>query len=65
MKMKGKKTAIISLLLVILGALQGFDLTTIISDPETAGWVMSGIGILMFGLRTITTGPIFTSETKK
>ena len=59
--MKGKKTAIISLLLVIFGAIQGFDWTTLIADTQTAGWVVSGIGIVMFALRAITDTPMFKS----
>ena len=61
--MKGFKTAIVSLALVVLGALQGFDWATLISDPQTAGWVVSAIGVVMMVLRAITDSPMFKSTT--
>lgn len=60
--LKGKKTALVSLALVILGAVQGFDWATIISSPETMGWVTTGIGIVMFALRAITDSSMFSAE---
>jgi len=52
--MKGKRTAIVSLILVVLGALQGFDFMTLIDDPQTAGRLVSGIGVVMLVLRAMT-----------
>lgn len=60
--MKGKKTAIVALLITIVGAIQGFDWATLIDNPQTVGWVVSGLGIVMFALRTVTTTPLFSSE---
>ena len=60
--LKGWKTAAVSLLLLILGAVQGFDFATLISNPQVAGWIVSGIGIAMFVLRAITTGPMGTDK---
>lgn len=54
----GYKTAAFSLLLIIFGALQGFDWATLISDPQIVGWVMTGIGAIVFVLRALTTTPI-------
>jgi len=56
--LKGYKTLGFGLLLTILGFLQGFDFTTIISDPETVGYVTSGIGIIVMILRTLTNTPV-------
>ena len=58
--MKGKRTAIISLLIAILGAIQGFDFITIVDNPQTAGWIATGIGVVMFGLRAITDSAMFS-----
>ena len=60
--LKGKKTAIVSLILVILGAIQGFDFTTIVNNEQTVGWIVSGIGIVMFALRAITDTAMFKDE---
>jgi len=55
---KGWWTLIASLVFVILGQLQTWDWITLIQDPKTAGWIMTGIGILMAALRVITSTPI-------
>jgi len=57
--LKGKRTALVALALMVLGAVQGFDWATIIDNPATVGWVVSGIGIAMFALRAITDSPMF------
>ena len=62
--LKGGRTALIGLLLTVLGALQGFEWTTIVSNPSTAGFIISGIGALMIVLRAITDTPMFNSAPK-
>ncbi len=59
MMLKGKRTAFIALIIVVLGAIQGFDLATLIADPVVAGRVVSGIGIAMLVLRGITDTSMF------
>lgn len=54
----GFKTVIVGVLLAVLGALQGLDWLSLISDPEIAGWVVSGIGVVMTVLRLFTTTPV-------
>ena len=56
--LNGWKTAIFSLLLVVLGALQGFDWATLITDPQVVGWVVTAIGVAVFALRAITNTPL-------
>jgi hypothetical protein len=60
--MKGSRTAIISLILVVLGAVQGFDFATLISDPVIVGRVVSGIGIVMLVLRAMTDTAILNDK---
>lgn len=60
--LKGGKTAIVAILLTIVGALQGLDWATLVTDPSVAGWIVSGIGIVMFVLRAVTDTPLFKSE---
>lgn len=50
---KGWKTALISLLIVVFGALETFDFTAILT-PEISGIVVTVIGIVMFILRALT-----------
>lgn len=58
--MKGYKTLIVGSVIAVLGFLQAFDFTTIISNPQTAGYITGGIGIVMMILRKMTTTPIGT-----
>ena len=57
-----KRTALFALVLAILGAVQGFDMATLISDPQMVGWVGTGIGVIIFGLRAITNAPMFSKK---
>lgn len=57
--MKGWKTAIASVLVAAVGAAQGLDWIDLVSDPQTAGWVVAGLGAAMAFLRSITTTPMF------
>lgn len=58
MILKGYKTLGFGLALTILGFLQGFDFTTIISDPQVVGYVTSGIGVIVMVLRALTNTPV-------
>jgi len=57
-----KRTAIVSLALMIFGAIQGFDWATLIDNPQHVGWLVSGIGVAMFALRAITDSPMFSKK---
>ena len=57
----GKKTVIVSLLITIFGALESFDFTQLLGG-DIAGYVVTGIGIIMFVLRALTTTPILKNE---
>lgn len=59
--LKGWKTRLVALALVVLGAVQAVDLTTIVPEPFV-GIVISGIGLLMWYLRSITDTPAGQSE---
>jgi len=58
----GKKTAFVSLLLVIFGAIQGFDWASLVTDPQMVGWMTTGIGVVMFVLRAVTSTEMFKSD---
>jgi len=59
--MTGYKTFIVSLLLVIFGALETFDFTSFLGD-QTSGIVVGIIGVITFALRTLTKTPIFKKD---
>lgn len=54
MFLKGWKTVILSSVLAILGILQATDITTLVSDPKTAGVVAAVIGVVFGILRKFT-----------
>lgn len=56
--MNGFKTMIVALLITIFGALEAFDFTTYL-DGDTAGYVTTGIGVVMMILRAVTKSPVF------
>lgn len=58
----GYKTIIVGAALTILGAIQGLDWAHIITNPTAAGWVVSGIGVVMMILRALTTTPVATPK---
>lgn len=58
--MTGYRTVLFGAILAVLGVLQGLDWMTLISNPKLAGYVASGIGVVIVVLRAITTGPIGT-----
>jgi len=53
----GWKTIVTSLAIFIFGALEAYDFTQILT-PELSGYVVSGIGVVMFILRAVTKTPI-------
>ena len=52
------KTVWASLAITILGALETFGWADVFNDPQTAGYVVFGIGIAMGILRKVTDKPI-------
>ena len=58
--MKGLKTLIFGAIIAALGAIQATDLAMIVST-EYVGIVMSGIGMIVMFLRTITNTPVLKS----
>ncbi|MCR9093468.1 MAG: hypothetical protein NXI30_04570 [bacterium] len=59
--MKGWKTALVALLIVIFGGLQTF-FESVEMDTSTQGWVLMGIGVVMTTLRAMTSTPIFQDD---
>lgn len=63
--MTGYKTIIVAALVAVFGALQGLDwvhLLPMTTGPETAGWIATGIGVVMGILRFLTNTPIGKSS---
>lgn len=61
-KMKGWKTAGVAALITIAGAAQTFFESVTFADEATSGYVLMAIGMVMAGLRAVTTSPIFSEE---
>lgn len=57
----GWKTFIVALAISVFGALEAFDFTQFL-NADTAGYVTTGIGIVMFILRALTSTPLFKDE---
>ena len=57
----GWKTFIAALLIAIFGALESFDYTAFL-NAENAGYVTTGIAIVMMILRSVTNSPMFKDE---
>lgn len=61
--MTGYKTLLVAVAIAIVGALQGLDWVHLLpTGAPSVGWLTTGLGVLMFGLRTITTTPIASSK---
>jgi len=60
--MTGYRTIIVAVLVAIFGALQGLDWVHLVPDARVAGWIVSGIGLVMFVLRWFTTTPVGDKE---
>jgi hypothetical protein len=59
--LKGYRTLIVAAAIAIVGALQGLDWVSLLpGNSQAAGWVVTGLGIAMMVLRTITTTPVTT-----
>lgn len=57
--MKGWKTLIVGAVLALAGFLQGVNWADVIpNDPQTVGWIVSGIGVVVAVLRFITNTPV-------
>lgn len=59
--MKGYKTALISLAVIILGAIEAFDWAQIV-PPNLQEWIVPAIGAVFLYLRTITNTALGKSE---
>ena len=57
----GFKTFAVALALAVFGALESFDFTQFL-DADNAGYVTTGIAVLMMVLRSITKTAPFKSE---
>jgi hypothetical protein len=59
--LKGYRTLIVAASIAVIGALQGLDWVSLLpGNSQAAGWVVTGLGIAMMVLRTITTTPVAT-----
>ena len=59
--MKGYKTILASLAVILIGVLEQFDIAQFIPD-EFDGLAVAVIGVIMAGLRMVTTTPVGTKE---
>lgn len=59
--LNGYKTFVAALAITIFGALEAFDFTQFL-NADTAGYVTTGLGIVMFILRALTSTPLFKDE---
>jgi len=60
--MKGWKTALAALLITVVGATETFFKGVEFVNEDTQGYVLMGIGVLMAGLRAVTSSAIFSDE---
>lgn len=61
--MKGFRTIILAVAVTAVGAVQATDFVQLIpDDPQTVGWIMTGLGVAMALLRQLTTTPLFKPE---
>lgn len=60
--MKGWRTMALGGAAALFGFLQGFDFTTVISDPNDVAKITGVIGLAVMVLRYLTTGPVGTKE---
>jgi ABC-type uncharacterized transport system permease subunit len=57
LNLSGWKTRVVGFLTALFGLMQGMNWTVMAGDPQTAGWVIAGIGVSMLILRELTKGP--------
>lgn len=60
--LQGWKTLIFGVGVAVVGVLQTFDFSTVISDPKVVGYITTGIGVAVIVLRTLTSTPVGTSK---
>lgn len=60
--LQGWKTLIFGVGVAVVGVLQTFDFSTVISDPKVVGYITTGIGVVVIVLRTLTSTPVGTSK---
>lgn len=61
--MTGWKTVIVGAAIAAVGFLQGVNWIDVIpNDPQTQGWVTTGLGVVMLVLRFLTTTPVGKSS---
>ena len=56
--MTGYRTLVLGAVLTVLGALQGLNWVDLVHNPQIAGWVVSGIGVVVTILRAVTSTPV-------
>lgn len=56
--MTGYRTLIAAAVVAALGALQGLDWVTLVTNPKAFGWTAAGLGIVMAVFRAITSTPV-------
>lgn len=59
--MKGYKTILAAIAVIVMGALEQFDVTSIIPD-QYDGLALAVVGLVMAGLRLITSTPVGNKE---
>lgn len=63
--MTGYRTVIVAALVAVVGALQGLNFVELIpEDPNAAGWIVTGLGVVMGVLRFMTSTSVGGGETK-
>jgi hypothetical protein len=61
--LKGYRTLIIAIGIAVVGAQQGLDWISLLpGNSQAAGWIVTGLGVAMMILRTITTTPVATKR---
>lgn len=59
--LNGYKTFVIAVLTAVFGALEAMDYTQFLT-ADNAGYAATGIGVIMFILRALTSTPMFKSN---
>lgn len=55
----GYRTLGLAVAVTAVGAVQGLDFATLLpNDPQTVGWLVTGLGIAAAILRLLTTTPV-------
>lgn len=59
--LKGFKTILASVALIVIGVLEQLDVTELVGEQWT-GLALAGIGVVVAALRMVTTTPVGTGE---